>query len=657
MPESTLHENELSAAALNRALTGYRIVREVGHGSMGVVYEARQVGVERRVAIKVLPPNMALRERTVKRFLREAEAMGRLSHPNIVDIHEVGSIGSISYFSMKFVEGPPLDRVLKAGPLAIDDVLSIGIDVASALAHAHSRGVLHRDIKPSNLLRDGERVLLTDFGLARPLDQEEAGTMTESGDLVGTPLYMSPEQISGSGDAIDGRSDVWGLGATLYELLAQRPPFQGPNAQTILNAILSKDPPLLHKLRDDVPRDLEAVILKCLEKDVDRRYTTAAALLEDLRAVRDGRPVSARPPRFFDPAVRWMRRNPIEASVGIVLLAVAGVLVLVWQSSQRQVDTIESERDRIELERSELQKAMSLAAVRQELLNAYKLWQSGERDSKNEAFERITNLIEEFEDRYPEIVVEAIEICASFVHEVGVERERVFVSAIETKAQEESPERRLLWLGALYSGLERFDRALSCQIGRSQLVPRDPLPYLERARLHRRVGRQARAEANETRWREESVRALGLLQTALRLSIDTRSEELAVHTLLERARILLDLDRPDRALADIEVALARDRSRVEAGALKKAAQLRMSELDALARSASPMASTPESSAPLAGTPFELPVPKSAGEVLERTKTEMEQAGKGLRSIFRGFKDVLTAPADPADSRTTSDADQ
>jgi len=236
-------DNLTNAETLDRELEAYRVTRQIGHGAMGVVFESVQRSLGRRVAIKVLPASLALRTRTVKRFLREAEAMGRLSHENIVAVYDVGSIRNLHYFYMKYVDGPPLDRVLKAGPVAIADAIQIGIDVGRALAHAHAHGVLHRDIKPSNLLRDGERVVLTDFGLARPLDAEETGSMTESGDLVGTPLYMAPEQISGDAERTDGRADVWGLGVTLYELLTQRPPFSGPNAQGIHQSLDAETPP------------------------------------------------------------------------------------------------------------------------------------------------------------------------------------------------------------------------------------------------------------------------------------------------------------------------------------------------------------------------------------------------------------------------------
>ncbi|MEO6711134.1 MAG: serine/threonine-protein kinase, partial [Planctomycetota bacterium] len=329
MNEAPLLGVELTAELLNERLESYRVVREVGRGAMGIVFEAHQRGLERRVAVKVLPPNLSMRDRTVRRFLREAGAMGRLAHTNIVDVYQVGSHGSLHYFAMRFVDGPPLDLVLKAGVLGIGDVVQVGIDVASALAHAHSRGVLHRDVKPSNLLRDGERVVLTDFGLAKPMDADDEDAMTESGDLVGTPLYMSPEQISGDSNGIDARSDVWGLGATLYELLIGRPPFHGGSAQAILNAILHRDPVLLRRQRADVPQDLEAVLLKCLEKDRNRRYSGAAGLHADLLAIQAGQSVSARPPRFFDPALRWSRRHPYQA--GGVMIATLAFGAFVWK--------------------------------------------------------------------------------------------------------------------------------------------------------------------------------------------------------------------------------------------------------------------------------------------------------------------------------------
>ncbi len=684
-------------ALLNATLTGYTIMREVGHGSMGVVYEARQQGVERRVAIKVLPPNMALRERTVKRFLREAEAMGRISHPNIVDIHEVGSVGSLHYFSMRFVEGPPLDRVLKAGPLAIDDVLAIGIDVASALAHAHARGVLHRDVKPSNLLRDRERVVLTDFGLARPLDQEEAGTMTESGDMVGTPLYMSPEQISGDTDRIDARSDVWGLGATLYELLTQRPPFQGANAQTILNSILHKEPPLLRKLRDDVPRDLEAVLLKCLEKDLTRRYSTAAALLEDLRAVREGRPVSARPPRFFDPVTRWFRRNPGVAAGYVAMFVVAGVLAMNWRSSRTAVESERVRNADAEKKSKKLTDSKRLSSAHDELRQAQTQWENGGEEERAQALDRVFDLINTFDQRDPALAVEGLEVfgrwgreraesnelearlgefrtehpdatptelslfarwvrdsnTASFADAVRA-REQAVIDLIETRLIANlEPARALQYRAAMQSGLGRLEDALRVEAECARIAPHDPAPLLAAARIQLKIGMRQR-DANEASAANRSFRlALNSARTALNKSIVGGDEEIAVNALIEVARAELDLGQPDAAIADLTLAARRDDTRAEVESMLKSAEKRRFELlhppEPLQSEVAPVATAEATPTPSgATTAIDKVVPKVD---LQSTKTEIESAARGVQSIYQGLRDLLTTPRKDAAATT------
>jgi tRNA A-37 threonylcarbamoyl transferase component Bud32/tetratricopeptide (TPR) repeat protein len=632
--ETTSISTELTIETLNQSLEGYRILREIGHGAMGIVYEAHQAGVGRRVAVKVLPPNLALRERTVKRFLREAEAMGRLAHANIVDVYEVGSVGELHFFTMQYAEGPPLDRVVKAGPLAIHEVVRIGIEVADALDHAHARGVLHRDVKPSNLLRNGERVVLTDFGLARPLDTEDAGSMTESGDLVGTPLYMSPEQISGGAGKIDGRSDVWGLGATIYELLVQRPPFTGSNAQGILNGILHKDPALLRKLRADVPQDLEAVVLKCLEKDVARRYSGAAALAEDLRAVQEGRSVSARTPRFFDPAVRWTRRHPAQAFVLAGALAVIGMLGMKWGQLATRLVESKGQLGEVQTQRDIVTDDKTLAIARYEMLQTNNDWKQAqtEQDRAN-AVDRILHMMEAYPyDDYPEIYAEAMQMYGAWAHELNVDRE--VLAWFEGKFSSGALTQR----AALLTGLSHYEEALALHRRRALLNPRSPQPLIDAALVLRAIALQARSENRVLDFHRKLGEAIAMYQAALALAVQRGQENALATILIERARCRIDLDQKQTAEVDLLSALEHDPSRADGRALLMAARAQGDE------GAPPLVTE---SAPRTDVQ---PKARPRASALEIDSRDLQQAGKNLNLIYSGVRSLLrAAPVKPPDA--------
>ncbi len=578
-------EAPFSAARLAERLANYEVLRQVGHGAMGIVFEARQSGLGRRVAIKILPPGMALRERTVKRFLREAEAMGRLNHPGVVDIYEVRSQDDLHYFSMKFVEGPPLDRVLTVGPLPVKDVIAIGIDVADALAHAHGRGVLHRDVKPSNLLRDGERVILTDFGLSRPINAEEAGDMTESGDLIGTPLYMSPEQIRGEVAGVDGRADVWGLGATLYEFLTHRPPFQGPNAQAILHSILHRDPLRIAKLRDDVPSDLEAVVLKCLEKDPARRYATAADLAADLRAVQVGGAVSARKPRFFDPLTRWVKRNPAQSSVAVVLLAGLCGLYAVSQRNRKQLNlrTGELEQSNQERNKVEGEKALSdrmrlLMNARFEMAELRRDWDDAASDLERSAVEsRLSDVFEAFPlSEFPQINEEALSLYAHWMHaRLGADASSQVLQLIEERTEGLEPGPRHSLRATVLTGLERYAEALHEHRSRARLNPLDPGPCLDAARILRTMAMrdgaaEGRAPSSSAAARQRFGQALALVANGLELARQGADQDTFVSLLIERARCLIELEDTPQARESLRSAGRLDPARAEVHSLLKA---------------------------------------------------------------------------------------
>ena len=271
---------------LAQELPEFTIQREVGKGSMGIVYDAVRKQDNHRVALKVLPPSLTLTERALARFLREAELMEKVSHPAIVRALEHGKHGRLHYFVMEFVDGVTLEQRVKNGPLPARHAAEIGAQVARALHFAHERGIVHRDIKPGNLmLREDGSVVITDFGLAR---ETGTGSLTESGAIVGTPIYMPPEQVLGERGGVGTKSDVYGLGATLYQLVTGSAPFQAETAQGVLKAVLEHDPQPASALQVDLPTALESVIHKAMEKEPARRYGTALEIAEEIERWLDG---------------------------------------------------------------------------------------------------------------------------------------------------------------------------------------------------------------------------------------------------------------------------------------------------------------------------------------------------------------------------------
>lgn len=320
---------DAAPAGATGRLTDYEIVRELGRGGGGVVYLARQRSLARDVALKMLPAGVEAVPDLRARFLRESRAAAGLRHPHIVAIHEVGEEGGRPYFTMEFVEGETLSTLLTRGPLSPERAARLLADVAGAVAHAHSRGVLHRDLKPSNILLDREgRPVVTDFGLARVADRSPG--ITAAGQVFGTPSYMAPEQARG--EAVDLRADVWALGATLYEALTGGAPFEGDTSRAVLLRVERDEPVRPRRRVPAIPRDLETVVLKCLEKRPDSRYPSAAVLEDDLRRFLAGEPVRARPPGRLRKLARLVRRHAVKLAVAAgVALAVAGG-ALYWAS-------------------------------------------------------------------------------------------------------------------------------------------------------------------------------------------------------------------------------------------------------------------------------------------------------------------------------------
>ncbi len=378
-----------SRSALESALPGgpgpgvlgdFRILREVGRGGMGIVYEAEQVSLGRRVALKVLPFAAALDGRQLQRFKHEAQAAAQLQHTNIVPVYFVGSEQGVHFYAMQFIDGRNLAAVIAELRRSADQpsrdaqrdstvdlgsaapgastvrtsvevgfqiegstrspayfrwVARLGEQAATALQHAHDLGIVHRDVKPGNLMLDGHGQLwVTDFGLARVA--QDSG-MTLTGDLVGTARYMSPEQVRGRAGTVDHRTDVYSLGVTLYEILALRPAFDGTNRQELLQQVAAEEPAPLRLLNRAVPAELETVVLKAMAKVPAERYATARALAEDLRRFLEDRPVLARPPTPVQRLWKWCRRHRglVAAAMALLVGTVLAAGTALWWAKRR----------------------------------------------------------------------------------------------------------------------------------------------------------------------------------------------------------------------------------------------------------------------------------------------------------------------------------
>jgi tetratricopeptide (TPR) repeat protein len=318
-------------------IPGYEIDGEVGAGGMGLVYKARHLALDRVVALKMVLAGAHARAKDLERFRAEAQAVARLQHPNIVQVYEVGEAGGLPYISLEFVPGGTLAKKSGHEPQPPAAAARTVEALARAVQYAHERGIVHRDLKPANvMLADDGTPKVTDFGLAKRLEADSGQTQT--GQILGTPSYMAPEQAGGDTAKVGPAADVYALGAILYDLLTGRPPFTGSSVLDTLEMVRTREPVPPGQLAGKLPRDLETITLKCLQKDPARRYPSACELADDLRCFLDGRPIVARPVGSVERAWRWAKRNPwlagLGASVALLLIAVAVVTsVLLWRLS------------------------------------------------------------------------------------------------------------------------------------------------------------------------------------------------------------------------------------------------------------------------------------------------------------------------------------
>src|SRR5438445_790827 len=315
----------------------YELLEQIGRGGQGVVFRARQKSLNRIVALKVIGLGNWATEAHLKRFRLEAEAAAKLEHPGIVPIHEVGERDGSCYFSMKFVEGGQLDEVVRREAMPIRQAVELIAKVARTVHFAHKHGILHRDIKPGNILLDAKgEPHLTDFGLARLVESES--TVTRTMEVLGTPSYMAPEQAVGNNAAVSSATDVYGIGAVLYQLLTGHPPFAGGTTYETIKLLLDTEPRQPRLLNPKVDRDLSTICLKCLEKDPRSRYSSALELAEDLERWLKHEPILARRTGAFARGRKWVRRNPTSALLAASLVALAAAAGwIVWRTESEFV--------------------------------------------------------------------------------------------------------------------------------------------------------------------------------------------------------------------------------------------------------------------------------------------------------------------------------
>lgn len=305
-----------------KSFGNYEIISELGRGGMGVVYKARDPKLNRVVALKVLLAGDGASEDQIMRFHREAESVAKLSHPNIIPIYDIGQEGNQHYFTMDFTDGEPLDKYVKENKLKTNQSIEIMQKVASAISYCHDKGILHRDMKPANVIIDknGEPHIM-DFGLAKATEVQDT-KLTQTGMIMGTPAYLSPEQGESAKD-IDGRTDIWSMGIMLYEMLCGETPFQGESAMEIITKVCMDDPTPLNQ-KKKVSTDINTVTMKCLEKDRNERYTTAKDFADDLQRYLDGEPITAIPPSSMKVIVRKIKKHKALTAAFFIVLLVAG---------------------------------------------------------------------------------------------------------------------------------------------------------------------------------------------------------------------------------------------------------------------------------------------------------------------------------------------
>ncbi len=369
VPSGTDEAASQASPSTSRRFGEYDIIDEIARGGMGVVYLARQRVLKRVVALKVLRSGDNASEEERQRLLREAKAAAGMTHPNIVPIHEFAIHQGQPYFTMDYIDGQPLDVMLEKGPLNVRQAVEIIATVSRAIAYAHARGIIHRDLKPANIIitPDG-RPMITDFGLAveQTRESEKKHRMTMAGSIMGTIPYAPPEQAAGRIDQISERSDVYAMGAVLYEMLTGRPPFTGFTQFELMRRVINHDPIPPRQINPKVHRDVETIILKCLEKEQRRRYPDAKSFADDCQSFLKGEVIAARPITLGYRCRRFITRRPLLnlLSALVVCLSLAvwigiahfRVLAKEREQTQQRLEDKQAETERMALEKEEIER-------------------------------------------------------------------------------------------------------------------------------------------------------------------------------------------------------------------------------------------------------------------------------------------------------------
>ncbi len=595
-------------------LGDYTLRRQIGRGGMGIVYDAWQQSMERAVALKVLPPAVAADEKAFQRFMREARAAGKLNHPNIVPVYAVGQDDRTPFYAMELVEGKALDRIVAqlraaAGedggrrrlldslakalaPRGGDDGPELRAETpaeggaaravfgsedvelryygrlaqafagaAEGLHHAHGRGIVHRDIKPSNLILDRNgRIRILDFGLAR---QEGLESLTAPDAAVGTPLYMSPEQAQARRIAIDHRTDIYSLGATLYEMMTERPPFRGKSHHDTLAQIISCDPEAPRKLRPRIPRDLDTIVMQCLRKEPGDRFGTAEALAQDLRRFARGEPIEARPQAPIERLVRRLRRHALKIGATVLCVLLVGVSALLVQQYRARVaagKAVEEARARDEY-RSCIRRAVSRIQVAE--MNQHLAMSSPHRQDPADLFTglRLDSITvpptrEELDAAGRELEAAARAVPPGFDgHEAGYHRARVLDLRGEPgRALEKLAQLRairpdfipaLVLAAEIQRALGREDEAEAAESMAAQAAAASAYRWA-------RAWYEGRRAERERRW-GDAVVAYGILMDSATES-ETPYEGFRMECRLRRGQARLAANEPAGALADFSIA-------------------------------------------------------------------------------------------------------
>jgi serine/threonine protein kinase len=363
-PASAPSAQQERDTAYRPTVPGYEILGVLGHGGMGVVYKARQVRLNRIVALKMILAGAHAGPRELARFRTEAEAAARLQHAHIVQIHEVGEQNGSPYFSLEFMDGGSLAQKLNGAPQPPRQAVDLVETLARAIHTAHEQGIVHRDLKPANVLLTADGLpKIADFGLAKRLNPESGAPaqrdQTKSGDIMGTPSYMAPEQAAGKTKEIGPVTDVYALGAVLYEMLTGRPPFRAETPFDTMSQVVSEEPVPPTRLQPKVPRDVETICLKCLRKEPGKRYASALALADDLRRFLNHEPIQARPVGRVEKLWRWCQRNPYVAGLSAIVVCLLLSVLLIATIATVSIAAARERQARAETARANAEAATS----------------------------------------------------------------------------------------------------------------------------------------------------------------------------------------------------------------------------------------------------------------------------------------------------------